>query len=117
MLSPTEAQLKELEEEEYPQDYIFPTPGDNLNPDGTDATILAEENDPDNWAVTINGDVVRIWTERVCSANFKGHKTWDKHHRAHLDSERQALFLKSAQNFLLSKGNKLKVFSMDVDDF
>ena len=32
------------------------------------------------------------------------------------DSDKQAAFLKSAQKFVLSKGNKLKVFSMDMDD-
>ena len=49
----------------------------------------------------------RIREKRVCIADFKGHKTWDKHERTKYDSERQAAFLKSAQKFVLSKGNKL----------
>ena len=79
--------------------------------DRSEASMKEEDMDPPNPGVTINGEAV--WSHKKHSriAYFKGHKTRNKHEQTAYDSERQAKFLKSAQKFVLSKGNKLKVFS------
>jgi len=67
-------------------------------------------------SIVINGQAIVVRDERIRSSDFKSHKTYSKHDRKDYDTEERAAFIKSAQRYVLSKGNKLKVFSMDLDD-
>ena len=67
-------------------------------------------------SIVINGQAMVVRDERIRPSDFKSHKTYSKHDRKEYDSEERATFIKSAQRYVLSKGNKLKVFSMELDD-
>ena len=76
LLSTAEKQLGRLVEEDNAPDDDDDSEEDR---DGSEASTKEEGEDSPNPGVTINGEVVRIRKERVRVANFKSHKTWNKH--------------------------------------
>ena len=146
LVSEAEEQCEALEEEDDPEERPHEVPEGPPIPDqgafdDEEGSVKQEPERPARWApnlfsrgeanresnreaadnnagrsIVINGQAIVVRDERIRSSDFKSHKTYSKHDRKEYDSEERATFIKSAQRYVLSKGNKLKAFSMDLDD-
>ena len=117
-----EEQLTQLEDEDNTIPSLnFPpveeTTGDSAYKDSKEELKEDEENStPGVTTVIIDGEEIEVRTQRLKASEFRGHKAWNKKLRVQYNSEELSAFIKSAQRCVLSKGNKLKVFSVDLDD-